>query len=44
MNIVLPIVFAAVAVGLTVRRMTPAVWGGLLVWSALVILVDFIKN
>ena len=43
-NILLPIVFAAVAVGLTVRRMTPAVWGGLLLWVALVVAFNFIKN
>ena len=43
-NILLPIVFAAVAVGLTVRRMTPAVWGGLLLWVALVVAFNFVKH
>lgn len=44
MNIVLPILFAAVAVGLYAPRITPRVWGALVLWIALVIGFYYVKH
>ena len=44
MNIVLPILFFVVGVGLFVRRMTPAVWCVIGSWIALVIAYNYFKN
>ena len=43
MNIVLPIVFASVILGLWVKRMTTAHWVGLAAWIILVIGYNFVK-
>ncbi len=43
MSIVLPIVFASVALGLWVKRMTPWHWVGLAAWIVLVIAYNFVK-
>ncbi|MBV9852388.1 MAG: hypothetical protein JO250_22210 [Armatimonadetes bacterium] len=43
MNIVLPIVFAAVLVGLFARRVTIGHWVGLAAWIVLVIAYNFVK-
>ncbi len=43
MSIVLPIVFFAVGLGLYVRRMTPALWGLMTLWIALVIAFNYVK-
>ncbi len=44
MNIVLPIIFVAVGMGLWVRRMTPTHWGALALWIALVIAYTYVKH
>ena len=43
-NIVVPIFFAAVIVGLFAKRMTPPVWAGLAAFIFLVIAYRFLKN
>ena len=42
-SIVLPIVFFAVGMGLSVRRMTPRLWALLVAWIALVIAYNYVK-
>lgn len=44
MSIVLPIVFFAVALGLSVRRIAPLHWGVMTVWIALVIAYNYAKH
>ena len=44
MNIVLPIIFFAVCLGLFVRRMTLAHWAILASWIALVIAYNYFKR
>ena len=44
MNIVLPIVFFAVLLGLFSRRITPAHWGALLLWISLVTAYYYVKH
>lgn len=44
MNLILPILFAAVGVGLFARRVTPLHWAGLTLWIALVIAYQFFKR
>lgn len=44
MNIVLPIVFASVLLGLFVKRITPLHWIGLAAWICGVIAVEFLKS
>jgi hypothetical protein len=43
-NIVLPIVFASVILGLCVKRITPAHWIALVAWIIGVIAVAFVKG
>ena len=43
MNIVLPIVFASVVLGLWVKRMTVLHWVGLATWVVLVIAYNYNK-
>ena len=43
MNIVLPIVFFSVVMGLWVRRMTALHWAGLVLWIMLVIAYSFLR-
>ena len=44
MNIVLPIVFFAVVLGLFVKRMTPGVWALLTLWIVLVIAFNYFRH
>jgi general stress protein CsbA len=44
MNIVLPIVFFAVVMGLFVRRMTAGHWVGMAIWIMLVIGRAYLKS
>ncbi len=44
MNIILPIVFVAVCLGLFVRRLTPVHWSALTFWIALVIAYNYVKH
>ena len=44
MNLVIPLFFAAVLVGLFVKKMTPLVWGGLALWVFLNIAYRFLKH
>ena len=44
MNLILPIMFAAIGVGLFARRVTPAHWVGLTAWTALVIAYHFFRH
>ena len=44
MNIILPIVIAAVAMGLLVRRMTAGHWIAMSVWITLVIGYFYVKH
>lgn len=44
MNIVLPIVFFAVIMGLSVKRMTPRLWLLMIAWIILVVAYRYIKH
>lgn len=44
MTIVLPIVFFAVGLGLSVRRMLPWHWGLLTLWIVLVLAYNYVKH
>ncbi len=43
MNLVLPIVLAALLLGLFARRMTPWHWAGLITWITLVVVYHYFK-
>ena len=43
MTLILPIMFAAIGVGLFARRITQAHWVGLMAWTMLVIAYHFFK-
>lgn len=44
MSLIIPILLAALYMGLFVRRMTPSLWGGLIGWISLVVLVHLFKS
>ena len=44
MTLILPIMFAAIGVGLFARRVTSAHWIGLTAWTMLVITYHFVKG
>ena len=44
MNLVLILLFSFVAIGLTVRRMTPLVWLTIWLWTTLVVTFFYLKH
>ena len=44
MTIIFPILLAAVAMGLSLRRMTPVAWCALAIWIAGVIAYHYVKG
>ncbi len=44
MTLILPILFAAIGIGLFARRVTAAHWVGLMAWTALIVAYHYFKH